>query len=108
MDKFEQHIKRMKGLRDVYEPGTGQHNILSILIAECEIEFRQPIISPVCSSCQFWEKLPESEYSVDMGKCLKISGTYKPEQYPDTEITGIESTPICVHDGSGLIYETKS
>ena len=37
MDKFEQHIKRMKGLRDVYEVGTGQHNILSMLIKECEV-----------------------------------------------------------------------
>jgi hypothetical protein len=42
MDKFEQHIKRMKGLRDVYEVGTGQHNILSMLITECEIALRQP------------------------------------------------------------------
>lgn len=42
MDKFEQHIKRMKGLRDVYEIGTGQHNILSMLINECEAALRQP------------------------------------------------------------------
>jgi hypothetical protein len=42
MDKFEQHIKRMKGLRDVYEAGTGQHNILSVLITECEIALHQP------------------------------------------------------------------
>jgi hypothetical protein len=40
MDKFEQHIKRMKGLRDVYEVGTGQHNILSMLINECEAALR--------------------------------------------------------------------
>jgi hypothetical protein len=45
MDKFEQHIKRMKGLRDVYEAGTGQHNILSMLITECEIALRQPPVS---------------------------------------------------------------
>lgn len=49
MDKFEQHIKRMKGLRDVYEVGTGQHNILSILIKECEEALRQPlVIGSVC------------------------------------------------------------
>ena len=42
MDKFEHHIKRMKGLRDVYEVGTGQHNILSMLIKECEEALRQP------------------------------------------------------------------
>jgi len=45
MDKFEQHIKRMKGLRDVYEAGTGQHNILSMLITECEIALRQSCVS---------------------------------------------------------------
>jgi len=44
MDKFEQHIKRMKGLRDVYEVGTGQHNILSILISECDEALRQPSV----------------------------------------------------------------
>lgn len=50
MDKFEQHIKRMKGLRDVYEVGTGQHNILSMLIKECEIALHQPpVIRSVCS-----------------------------------------------------------
>lgn len=42
MDNFEQHIKRMKGLRDVYEVGTGQHNILSMLINECEAALLQP------------------------------------------------------------------
>lgn len=42
MDKFEQHIKRMRGLREVYEAGTGQHNILSILINECEEALLQP------------------------------------------------------------------
>jgi hypothetical protein len=44
MDKFEQHIKKMKGLRDVYEVGTGQHNILSILIKDCEEALRQPLV----------------------------------------------------------------
>lgn len=45
MDNFEQHIKRMKGLRDVYEVGTGQHNILSMLINECEAALLQPHVS---------------------------------------------------------------
>jgi hypothetical protein len=45
MDKFEQHIKRMKGLRNLYEAGTGQHNILSMLITECEIALSQPPVS---------------------------------------------------------------
>jgi hypothetical protein len=66
------------------------------------------VLAGRCSSCQFWEKIPETTYSVDMGKCKKLSGTYNPEKYPDTEITGIESTPICIHDGSGFMYETKS
>jgi hypothetical protein len=56
MDKFEQHIKRMKGLRDVYEAGTGQHNILSMLITECEAALRQPIvIGSVCTCTKFRE-----------------------------------------------------
>lgn len=50
MNKFEKHIKRMKGLRDVYEVGTGQHNILSMLINECEAALRQPPVSgSVCA-----------------------------------------------------------
>jgi hypothetical protein len=54
MDKFEQHIKRMKGLRDVYEAGTGQHNILSMLITECEIALHQPpVIGSVCTCIAF-------------------------------------------------------
>lgn len=49
MDKFEQHIRRMKNLQSVYEEGTGQHNILSMLINECEASLRQP---PVRGSLQ--------------------------------------------------------
>lgn len=68
MDKFEQHIKRMKGLRDVYEVGTGQHNILSMLINECEAALRQP---PVMVS--------EAEYCdcehKTLGKSLSRCGT---------------------------------
>ena len=45
MDNFEQHIKMMKGLRDVYEVGTWQHNILSMLINECEAALLQPPVS---------------------------------------------------------------
>lgn len=45
MDKFKEHIERMKRLRDVYEAGTGQHNILSMLITECEEALRQPPVS---------------------------------------------------------------
>jgi hypothetical protein len=61
MDKFEQHINRMKGLRDVYEAGTGQHNILSMLITECEIALRQPPVvgrsEQLKAFCDFCEHL---------------------------------------------------
>lgn len=40
-DKFEQHIERMKRLRDSYGAGTGQHNMLSMLIKECEEALHQ-------------------------------------------------------------------
>lgn len=56
MDKFEQHIKRMKGLRDVYEVGTGQHNVLSMLITECEIALRQPPVSGLLGFDEGYEK----------------------------------------------------
>ena len=58
MDNFEQHIKRMKGLRDVYEVGTGQHNILSMLINECEAALLQPPVSG--RSEQFSCPLPDA------------------------------------------------
>jgi len=61
-----------------------------------------------CFSCQFWEKLPEVTYSIDMGKCHKLSGTKKPEKNPDVEITGIESSPISIFDWPGFYFETKS
>lgn len=70
MDKFEQHIKRMKGLRDVYEAGTGQHNILSMLITECEIALHQPPVMVrseqlPCSHCG----RPLKEHSKDSKLC---------------------------------------
>jgi len=78
------------------------------------------VLAGRCSSCKFWERTKESEYSKDMGECSFLSGKYIPdgkeimgntypkEVYPDTEITGIESYPICWHDGAGFTYETKS
>jgi len=70
MDKFEQHIKRMKGLRDVYKVGTGQHNILSMLISECEEALRQPPVMVrseqlPCSHCG----RPLKEHSKDSKLC---------------------------------------
>ena len=63
------------------------------------------VLAGRCSSCKFWGRTKES----DMGECSFLSGnTYPKEVYPDTEITGIESYPICWHDGAGFTYETKS
>jgi hypothetical protein len=76
MDKFEQHIKRMKGLRDVYEAGTGQHNILSMLIAECEIALSQP---PVIGSVCVHSFVPAGHsWGTDWESCIKCG--YKREQ----------------------------
>ena len=78
------------------------------------------VLAGRCSSCKFWGRTKESEYSKDMGDCSFLSGKYIPdgkeimgntypkEVYPDTEKTGIESYPICQHDGAGFTYETKS
>lgn len=41
-----------------------------------------------------------------MGKCERLSAQ-NGEDYPDLEKTGIESTPLCSHDGAGSEYETK-
>jgi hypothetical protein len=76
MDKFEQHIKRMKGLRDVYEVGTGQHNILSMLIMECEIALRQPPVVGRSEQCAHEFKVDDkSEIPFDLicQKCGKKS-----------------------------------
>lgn len=45
---------------------------------------------------------------MDMGDCTFLSGNHHSDEYPDTGKTGIESTPICVHDGIGFEYQTKS
>jgi hypothetical protein len=79
------------------------------------------VLAGRCLSCKFWIKNEDSEHAPkDMGECVLMSGKfikdskefmgkkYEQEQYPDTEKTGIESYPICVHDGSGFYYTTKS
>ena len=76
MDKFEQHIKRMKGLRDVYEAGTGQHNILSMLIEECEIALRQRLVvgrsEQLLCSCDNPNGFKEMEEGKEFcGQCQK-------------------------------------
>lgn len=62
----------------------------------------------ICSNCKFWNKIGNSEYSMDMGDCTFLSGKRDSDEYPDVEKTGIESTPICAHDGIGFEYQTKS
>jgi hypothetical protein len=78
------------------------------------------VLAGRCSSCKFWERTEDSKHSKDMGYCSFLSGEYIPNgreilgitypkvEYPDTEVTGIESYPICEHDGAGFTYETKS
>ena len=41
-----------------------------------------------------------------MGKCLKLSAK-DGEDYPDENKTGIEGTPLCIHDGGISQIETK-
>lgn len=78
-----------------------------------------PVVIGRCFNCKFWERQKDSEYSKNMGKCNLLSGRlvkdgkefmgkkYSKEEYPNTEKTGIESYPICEHDGAGFTYETK-
>lgn len=68
MDKFEQHIKRMKNLQSVYEEGTGQHNILSMLINECEASLRQP---PCSGECEHPYHAVLGDGEMQPAKCLK-------------------------------------
>ncbi len=64
-------------------------------------------VSGSCSSCKYWTKQKDTDWYTDMGKCERLSAP-RGEDYPDLEITGIESTPLCSHDGAGSEYETKS
>jgi len=66
-----------------------------------------------CEICKYWNKQKDSDFSKDMGVCSKLSGNHRisnegPDEWPDTKITGIESDPICAHDGPGFVYFTKS
>ena len=71
---------------------------------------KDKVLIGTCSTCKYWQTQPAGYYSPDMGKCLKMSADVSQNnnsEYPDREITGIESTPICPHDGIGVLYETK-
>ena len=60
-----------------------------------------------CGKCKYWER--ENISPEDMAKCVFLSGALTPdgEIYPESEETGIESIPICYHDGAGFTYYTK-
>jgi len=60
-----------------------------------------------CENCTHWSRQQDTDFYTDMGKCAKLSAQ-KGEEYPDTEKTGIESIPICSHDGGGSEYMTKN
>ena len=59
-----------------------------------------------CENCKYWEIQKDVAWYKDMGRCRKLSAP-KGEEYPNLDETGIESTPLCVHDGIGSEYETK-
>ncbi len=59
-----------------------------------------------CKDCKYWKRLQESRYSVNMGDCSKLSAI-DGEEYPDSNVTGIEGSPLCVHDGMITTIETK-
>ena len=55
-----------------------------------------------CSTCLSWNKINDES---NRGMCSKLSRSSS-NNIPDMNITGIESTPICIHDGIGVDYET--
>jgi len=55
-----------------------------------------------CLWCKHWKSSDNLE-----GSCLFLSGDRKTEMFPEFDKTGIDSTPLCVHDGSGFDYDTK-
>jgi len=72
-------------------------------------ELNTPVIIGRCLNCKYWEREEDTKHSKNMGTCNLLSGKFigTKEEYADIEKTGIESMPICTHDGSGFYYETK-
>lgn len=72
-----------------------------------------------CISCKYWQRKEDNTSSKNMGECSFLSGKYikdgfifmnekyPKEEYPDVEKTGINSYPLCDHDGPGFSYNTK-
>ena len=80
MEEFEKHIKRMKSLRDLYEAGTGQHNILSMLIKECDEALRQSSVVGRSEQlvCGCGNKLTDKE--LYFGQCLQCDKNIEEQQ----------------------------
>ena len=63
----------------------------------------------MCETCAHWARNGGGR-----GDCRFLSGKTRramlknrdTETYPDINVTGIESYPICQHDGMGFTYET--
>jgi hypothetical protein len=60
-----------------------------------------------CKDCRNWTTQKDTDFYKDMGKCAKLSAK-DGEEYPNLDESGVESTPLCAHDGAGSEYETKS
>jgi hypothetical protein len=71
MKEFIAHIKRMKALKSVYDKGSGQHNILSMLIDETKealniSEKQAKLVCPDCNS----KEIRKTDYGKQCSKCL--------------------------------------
>lgn len=61
-----------------------------------------------CENCKHWHQVANREKENDIGVCLMLSNSDDFEKYPDGDITGVEATPVCDHDGMATIYETSN
>lgn len=60
-----------------------------------------------CIHCKYWTAQKDTAFYKNMGKCAKLSAK-DGEDYPDLDETGVESVPLCAHDGAGAQFDTKS
>lgn len=60
-----------------------------------------------CINCKYWIAKQDTPFCNNMGKCTKLSAK-DGDEYPNLNETGIESIPLCAHDGAGAVYDTKS
>lgn len=76
-------------------------------------------MSFTCVTCKYWNNSEDIREYSDTGKCMFLSGernvfvkehdgwTRFDDKMPDLEITGLQGTPICTHDGIAIDFETK-